>query len=242
MGANDMPKARLLLVPGLMCDARIWARQIDALQSLAEVSVVDLASADTLTGQARAVITEIGDKTCALAGFSMGGIIAQEVMRLAPEKISRLALWDTNPGPDPSSKRLERNAHISMSGSMGLAQMTREIFAPLYLGHRADTQPDLVDLLVSMAGDLGNDVFFRQMIALRDRHDNWPNLPSIDVPTLVGCGVDDHVCPIDRHREMASRIPTATLVEVPNSGHLTLWEQPETVSVAMRDWLLEGLD
>lgn len=235
-----MPRMRLLLVPGLMCDARIWGPQIDALQSLADIMVIDLNQADTLTAQARAVISETGDERCAVAGFSMGGIVAQEVMRIAPERVDRLALWDTNPGPDPPSKRWERTAQIDQVAALGLARTTRDIFAPLYLGDRIGERPDLVDLLVEMAVDLGEDVFCRQMVALRDRHDNWPNLSMINVPTLIGCGIDDHVCPIDRHRDMTARIPNARLVEIPASGHLVTWERPEAVSAAMAEWLAKG--
>ena len=232
-----MTHPRLLLVPGMMCDARVWAPQLDALQTIANVSVADLRDPDTLTGQARAVIDQIGDGPCALAGLSMGGLVALEVMRLAPERITHFALWDSNAGADPSDKRKERPVQIARAQEIGLEAMTRRELAPYYLGDLALTRPDLTDLLVQMALDLGIEVFRRQISALRDRHDNWPVLPTIKVPTLIGCGENDQVCPLERHRIMAERVEGAELVVVPDSAHLPRLERPEIVSAALVDGL-----
>ncbi|MEM8588957.1 MAG: alpha/beta fold hydrolase [Pseudomonadota bacterium] len=232
-----MTRPRLLLVPGLMCDARVWAPQVDALQTIANVSVVDLSAPDTLTGQARAVIEQIGDGPCALAGLSMGGLVALEVMRLAPEHITHFALWDSNAGADPPDKRRERPIQIATATEIGLEAMTRRELAPYYLGDLAASRPDLTDLLVQMALDLGIAVFRRQIAALRDRHDNWPVLPTIKVPTLIGCGENDQVCPAERHRTMAERVEGAELVVVPDCAHLPMLERPEIVTAALVDWL-----
>lgn len=236
-GMQEMTGTRLLLVPGLMCDARVWAPQVEALQTFANVEVVDLRQPDTLTGQARVVIAAMGEDRCALAGFSMGGIVALEVMRLAADRVSRLALWNTNPGVDPVEKRAARLPQMKQADAGLLEEMTRLEFAPMYLGNRASTRPDLVDILVRMAVDLGPGVFRRQMMALRDRHDNWPVLPGIAVPTLVGCSQDDQVCPVERHRIMAERIPGADLVVIPECSHLSTVERPDAVNAAMIDWL-----
>jgi len=232
-----MTHPRLLLVPGLMCDDRVWGPQLDALQTIANVSVVDLSAPDTLTGQARAVIEQIGEGSCALAGFSMGGIVALEAMRLAPERITHLALWDSNVGADPPDKRRQRYVQLAQATEVGLEAMTRNDFAPYYLGDLAASRPDLTDLLVQMALDLGPEVFRRQIIALRDRHDNWPVLPTIRVPTLIGCGENDRVCPVERSRIMAERVEGAELVVIPDSAHLPTLEQPEIVTAALVDWL-----
>lgn len=223
-----------------MCDARVWTPQIEALQTLANIDVVDLTGADTLTGQARVVIGAIGSQPCAIAGLSMGGIVAMEVMRLAPERVTHVALWDTNPGVFTNDQRRQRDHQIKRAELGELERMTREEFAPLYLGELSSSRPDLVETLVEMANDMGIDVFRRQSLALRDRHDNWPVLPTIAVPTLVGCGEDDQACPAARHRIMAERIPNADLVLIPNCGHLTTLERPDAVNAAMISWLQRG--
>ncbi len=228
----------LLLLPGMMCDHRLWRHQVDALSAGGErlIQIGDLSSSDTVARLAESVLSQAPQRF-ALAGLSMGGIVALEIWRQAPDRVERLALLDSNYKSDPPERRLLRDEHVRRVRDGELAEILRDELKPNYLAasHRGDLE--LLDEVLAMGLDLGPEVFTRQSLALRDRPDSTATLPGIDCPCLVLCGDEDLLCPPERHEEMQRAIPGAQLVIVPQCGHLSTMEQPDAVNLALAHWL-----
>ena len=172
----------------------------------------------------------------ALAGLSMGGIVAMEVLRQAPERVERIALLDTNPLAEVEAVKARRGPQIDKARQGRMAEVIRDEMMPNYLAEPAANQP-LLDLCLQMAEDLGPQVFIRQSLALRDRPDQSETLRRFDGPSLVLCGRHDALCPVARHELMADLLPRATLEIIEGAGHLPTLEQPEETNAALARWL-----
>ncbi len=222
-----MSTTDLVLLPGLMCDRQLWQPQIDALA--ARAFVADTTRHDSFEDMARHLL-ESAPPSFALAGLSMGGILAFEVWRQAPERVTHLALLDTNPYADTAQKRQTRLEQIQVALHGGLREMAIESLKPLYLAevHRDDDA--LLNTILDMALALGPEVFRRQSVALARRRDSVATLNTIDCPTAVICGEEDRLCPVELHELMAERIPDARLTVVRDCGHLATLEQPKVVN------------
>jgi len=229
-----MPADDLLLLPGMMCDARLWRPQIDALA--VDCRVPDTTSADNFVDMAAMVLAD-APKTFAVAGLSMGGILAFELWRQAPERISHMALLDTNPHADTPDKRTMRLDQIEQVLSGQLRALAVDSLKPAYLAKAHRDDKELLGDILDMAMDLGNDVFRRQALALKDRVDSVPTLSTITCPTTVICGIEDHICPVEYHRLMAAEIPGARLLIIETCGHLASLEQPQVVTEALQQLL-----
>lgn len=226
----------LLLLPGMMCDERLWSQQVAALAADCRVHCGDLTRDNSITAIAERVL-DAAPPRFALAGLSMGGIVALEIMRSAPERVERLALLDTNFRADNPERKVQRNRQLTELETLGLEQLVREELLPAYL---ADGHPDTQHILnevLDMGLRLGDEVFVRQSIALRDRLDSSSVLAGIDCPTLVLCGEQDRLCSVELHREMAEKISGSRLQVIPHCGHLATMEQPGRVIAEMRHWL-----
>ena len=222
-----MAAEHVLLLPGMLCDQRLWKNQADALGPT--VHYADTTQDDRFEAMANRAL-EHAPPRFAIAGLSMGGILAFEIWRQAPERVTHLALLDTNPHPDTPERRSLRLEQIATALSGGLRELAAESLKPLYLAaaHRDDEA--LLDLVMDMVMDLGAEVFERQSQALRHRADSAPTLDTIDCPSLVLCGDEDMLCPPKYHQFMAERIRGARLCIVENCGHLSSLEQPEVVT------------
>lgn len=227
----------VVLLPGMMCDARLWSHQTDALRADGhEVLVGDLtggSSVETLAGR----VLDASPPRFALAGLSMGGIVAFEIWRRARARVTHLALLDTNPHPESSQRRLARTEELSKVDAGGLRDHVVTAMKPRYFAARQRSDTHLRDRVVAMALDLGPDVFRSQSLAVRDRPDSKPTLASIDVPALVLCGREDDLCPLAYHLLMAESMADADLVVLSDCGHLPPLERPEAVTDALRAWL-----
>lgn len=227
----------LILLPGMMCDARLFSPQIESLSAHSTIQVATINAHDTI-GALAAEILDQAPSRFALAGVSMGGIVAMEVFAQAADRIDRLALMDTNPLAEPAEKRMNRDRQIEKVEAGGLKQVIQEEMKPYYLTDTPDRQR-LLDLCLDMALQQGKEVFVRQSKALRDRKDQQETLRRVDIPTLVLCGEDDQLCPIERHELMHGLIPGSELRIIGGSGHLPTLEQPAQVSEALNRWLLK---
>jgi pimeloyl-ACP methyl ester carboxylesterase len=225
----------LLLLPGMMCDGRLFGPQISVLSGERDVLVGDIAGAADMATLARNVLSTAPERF-ALAGLSMGGIVAMEMMAQAPERIERLALLDTNPRAELPEMRARRAPQIAAVRAGGLARVMREELKPNYLAP-GPRRGEILDLCMAMALDLGPDAFERQSLALRDRPDRQETLRGVAVPTLVLCGRQDALCPVERHELMHALIPGSRLVIVDGAGHMPTLERPDETTAAMRDWL-----
>ena len=229
-----MPADYLLLLPGMMCDARLWAPQMNTLA--VDCRVPDTTSADNFADMAAMVLADAPERF-AVAGLSMGGILAFELWRQAPERISHLALIDTNPHADTPGKRTMRLDQIEQVLSGQLRALAVDSLKPAYLARAHRDDKELLGRILDMAMELGEDVFRRQSLALKDRVDSVATLPTITCPATVMCGIEDHICPVDYHQLMADRIPGARLLVIEDCGHLASLEQPRIVTDALRQLL-----
>ena len=222
-GACDMP-APLLLLPGLMCDARLFAAQAAAISATRTVVHGTLTRGRTMTEIAEAVLDD-APREFALAGLSMGGIVAMEIMRLAPDRVTRLALLDTNPLPETPQLAALREPQIVAARAGRLEDVIRDELLPRYLAS-GETHGPIPDTVMDMARALGPDVFVRQSRALQKRPDQQATLRKVSVPTLVLCGRHDTLCDLRRHEFMRDLVPGAVLEIIEDAGHLPTLERP----------------
>ncbi len=225
----------LLLVPGLLCDAALWAPQVEALADLARPIVADVTRSDSIGGMAADALAQAPERF-ALAGLSMGGYVAQEIMRRVPGRVTRLALLDTSARADTPEQSARRRDMIALAKMGTFKGVTPRLLPYLLHPARLDDKP-LVETVMGMAERVGRDAFLRQEEAIIGRVDGRADLGRIACPTLILCGAQDLLIPPELHREMASLVPGAKLVEVPDCGHLSTLERPEAVNAALRDWV-----
>lgn len=227
----------LVLLPGMMCDARLFGPQIAALSGRCPLMTFPLIGSDNMAGLAAMVLASAPPRF-ALAGLSMGGILAMEVVRQAPERVARLALLDTNPLAEAADVAENRKRQVALALAGGLAEVMQRELMPRYLAEGA-TRRDIFDLCLDMALALGPAVFASQSRALATRADQTVTLAEFRGPTLVLTGAQDRLCPLDRHELMAGLIPGARLVVVENAGHLATLERPAETTAALARWLEE---
>jgi pimeloyl-ACP methyl ester carboxylesterase len=229
----------VVLLPGLVCDATVWRHAQSALGQEAPVSIAAYGSLDSLGAMAEKVLAESPSRF-ALAGHSMGGRIALEVFRRAPERVAGIALLDTGTQPLAPGEAGEREAAgrhelLEIARTRGMAAMAaRWVRGMVWAPRLADTT--LVDSVIDMFARSSADIFAAQIRALLGRPDAGPLLAEIRCPALVLCGEQDSWAPAARHREMAQRIPAATLSLIPDCGHMCTLERPEAVTRALLDW------
>jgi pimeloyl-ACP methyl ester carboxylesterase len=228
----------LVLLPGLLCDRRLFAPQLPALEAAGRrrVLVPDLTREDTVQGLAARVLAEAPPGPFALCGLSMGGYVALEVVRQAPGRVARLALLDTRARVDAPEAAARRGGLMELAEKGEFRGVTPRLLPLLVHRDRLADGP-LVGVVQAMAAAVGRDAFLRQQRAIMGRPDFLPLLPAIRAPTLVLCGREDALTPLELHLEMAAAIPDATLVAVPNCGHLAPLERPGAVAAQLLAWL-----
>ena len=230
----------LLLLPGLMCDASVWAPQVAALSPQARCHVLDYGLRDSLTGMAQQVLDEAPEERFALAGHSMGGRVALEVMRLAPQRVTHLALLDTGTHPRAAGaagdkERAGRMALLSIAQAQGMRAMGQQWLRGMVHPNVVDTP--LFDAMLAMLARSSPAQFAAQIQALLDRPDAAPQLHAVSCPTLVLTGRQDAWSPPEQHEAMAQAIPGAVLSIVEECGHMSTLEQAGAVNAALADWL-----
>ena len=235
MPAPHDPLQDLILVPGLLCTPALYAPQLPALAKAARVTVADHTRHESMAEIARAVLAGAPARF-ALCGLSMGGYIALEMMRQAPQRVTRLALLDTSAKPDTPARSAARRAQVAQAGGAGLASIA-DALMPFLVHPRRLSDPVLVATITKMATDLGVTVFGRQQTAIAGRADSRPGLPAISVPTLVLVGREDVLTPVDAAEEIAGGIPGSRLRIIEDCGHLSTLEQPDAVTAALLAWL-----
>lgn len=239
MATSSKPEA-LVLVPGLMSDAAVWRAQIDALQSAIPIIVIDHGDIDSLPAMAENVLNHAPQRF-ALAGHSMGGRVVQEVMRQQPQRVTHLALIDTacHATTDPvaiAKERESRFGFLKIAQQHGLDRMARIWVQNMVHPDRLDDEA-LIGDIARMFARQSVRKYEAQIHALLNRAELFPSLRNITCPTLVLCGREDASTTLAGHEEMMTALPNATLVVVEHCGHMSMMEQPEAVTAAMRAWL-----
>lgn len=222
----------LVLLPGLICDERLWRDVMAGLDIPAVVA--DLTQDDSIAAMAQRTLAAAPARF-ALAGLSMGGYVALEVMRQAPERVTHLALFDTSARADDEARKATRRKGIEMVGQGKFVGVSRgllgSLIAPQHMG-----MPVARDVQ-AMSERVGQAAYLRQQMAIMNRVDSRPTLGTIAVPTLVGVGELDKMTPPELAEEIAAGIAGAVLVKFPDSAHLPTMENPAAVVAAMKVWL-----
>ncbi len=225
----------LLFLPGLLCDGRLWRDPAQALADVADVHHGDVSADDSMAGMAARVLAAAPPRF-ALAALSMGGYVAFEILRRAPQRVLRLALLDASARLDPPKRLAVRKAGLAMAEAGRFAGVTRKLLPQLVHASRVDGE--VGEDVMAMAQRVGRDAFLRQQRAIIARPDSLPLLPAIAVPTLVGVGEDDRMTLPEESRLLHERIPGARLHVFARCGHLPPMEAPQETAAVLRDWLL----
>ncbi|MDV7143247.1 alpha/beta hydrolase [Tropicimonas sp. TH_r6] len=231
--SNSLP---VVMVPGLLCDQRVFEAQVAALSGLAPTQVTDISRYDTIDAMAEAILAE-APETFALCGFSMGGYVCQEILRRAPERVDRLALISTNARADSDHARAFRKALLSDASHGHFADAVDNLLQHLLPKARQE-DPDLTGVFHAMARKIGPAGFEREQHAIMTRVDHRRDLAEIPCRTLVLYGHDDPLMPPGTQLELATGIPVSMLVTLPDCGHLATLEKPREVSEQLRRWYL----
>ncbi|MDF2639291.1 MAG: alpha/beta hydrolase [Novosphingobium lindaniclasticum] len=223
----------LVLVPGLSCDRHVWQAQIAGLCDIAEISVGDTLKDDSIALMASRVLDTAPDRF-AIAGFSMGGYVAMEIWRRAPERVTRLALVATNARADTGEQAALRRAAIATARARGFEHVLRgslrQLVAP-------DCPEPLFEEVVQMALRVGFGTYMDQQAAIIDRADSLETLGTVTVPAMVMVGEADALTPPRLAEEMVQALPGSAYEIISDAGHMVPMEQPDAVNAAFRRWL-----
>ena len=225
---------QLLLLPGLLNDAELWRDQVSGLADVARCQVADLTRGESLRDLAKQVL-DGAEPTFALAGFSMGGYVAQEIARIAPERIERLALIDTALRLDTPERAAQRRAVNAAAERPGAFLGIADRLMASYVDASRLSDKDLTGRIQAMTQRLGREVFIRQNSLPRE--DGQAALRALRCPIVIICGEHDAITPLAGQREMAAAIGCSHLVVIPDAGHMTPMEAPSAVNGALRHWL-----
>ena len=230
-----MKNPNLVLLPGLLNDASLFEQQADALADVAGITIADLTRADTISQLAADTLAAAPDGKFVLVGLSMGGYVALEIMRQAPERVRALVLMSTSAHPETREATAAREKLIELAETQFQAVIETLLTRMAHADHART--PEVGGLFQSSANGLGKEVFVRQELAIIGRIDSRPGLARIKCPTLVICGREDVITPPAVHEELVAAIPGAKLEIIENCGHLSPLEQPEQVTEILRNWL-----
>jgi pimeloyl-ACP methyl ester carboxylesterase len=227
----------VLMLPGLLCDAALWRAQVEGLADRAAVVIPDLTLDDSVAAMAARALAAAPPRF-SLAALSMGGYVAFEMLRQAPDRIERIALIATSAAPD-SPERAEQRRRAMASLRYGrfagvTSRMLPQLIAPQHL------DGPVGQTVMAMAKRVGPDAFLRQQQAILTRPDSRPLLSTLTVPVTIIVGDGDILTPPAESEAIRAGIPHATLHRLPDCGHLPALEQPDIVTSLLRDWL--GVD
>jgi pimeloyl-ACP methyl ester carboxylesterase len=230
-------KTPLVLLPGLLCDAALWEPQLDDLADIADFFVADLTEYESMKDMAASVLRDAPWKEFALAGLSMGGYVAQEIVSQAPARVKKLALLDTRSRAELPAETERRKALMALAQSGRNFTPVTNRMLPLLVHESRVKDAALVEVIREMSERTGIDGYIRQQNAIIARPDYRPMLPSIACPTLVLCGRQDRLTPLENSEQIAAAIPGAKLVVIEECGHMSALERQEEVNAALRAWL-----
>ena len=225
------------MVPGMMCDERIFSPQIEELSKNLEVTVADISSFPTVRELASDLLKK-APKSFSLLGHSMGGIVAMEIYSQEPNRIEKLILMDTNPKAELDEVKLKREPQIKDVREGKLLEVMRDEMKPNYLAE-SENESSVLDVCMDMALSLGPDVFISQSRALQKRADQLNTIQSINIPVLIMCGSEDKLCTVERHEMMHNMISDSDLKIINNAGHMPTLEQPRETTEVLKEWLMK---
>ena len=226
----------LVMIPGMMCDERIFSPQIDSLGDEIELTIADISRFSSVVDLASDVLKKAPRKF-SLLGHSMGGIVAMEMYSQEPNRIEKLILMDTNPNSELEEVKSKREPQIKDVSEGRLLNVMRDEMKPNYLA-QSRNQSSVLNVCMDMALSLGPDVFINQSRALQTRADQQSNIQSINIPVLIICGSEDKLCTVERHEMMHNMISNSELKIINNAGHMPTLEQPSETTEILKEWLM----
>ena len=226
----------LVMIPGMMCDERIFSPQIDSLGDAIELKIADISRFSSVVDLASDVLKKAPRKF-SLLGHSMGGIVAMEMYSQEPNRIEKLILMDTNPNSELEEVKSKREPQIKDVSEGRLQNVMRDEMKPNYLA-QSKNQSSVLNVCMDMALSLGPDVFINQSRALQTRADQQSNIQSINIPVLIICGSEDKLCTVERHEMMHNMISNSELKIINNAGHMPTLEQPSETTEILKEWLM----
>jgi pimeloyl-ACP methyl ester carboxylesterase len=232
-----MPAAKpvLMLLPGLMCDAAVWAGQTAFFAATHEVLIPNFFGLDSFDAMARSALS-LTDEPFALAGHSMGGRVAMHLADLAPERVERLALLDTGAHLPTAREAESRQGLVELGLREGIEAVIESWLPPMIAPDRRHDRA-LWDAIAAMLRRAGVQTLRGQQHALLGRRDGFAQLASVRVPTAFITGRLDGWSPPEQHAEMQARVPGSTLTVIEDCGHMTPMEAPAAVNQALKQWL-----
>jgi pimeloyl-ACP methyl ester carboxylesterase len=236
---SGQPSQALILVPGLLCDGAVWEHQIKALSQRYAIKVPDLTQFDRLEAMA-AHILDIAPESFSIVGHSMGGRVALEVWRQAPDRVARLALLDTGVDPASADEPAKRQVMLDISAGQGMTALADAWLPPMVEAGRLERDEALRATLYAMVERMSPAIHRAQIEALLYRPDAVPLLSQISCPVLVAAGENDLWSPPAQHRRIAEAIPGAEFTIFPEIGHMSPVEGPEVVTAALERWMQRG--
>jgi pimeloyl-ACP methyl ester carboxylesterase len=229
-------KENLLFLPALLCDATMWNHQAEHLAEVAKITIADFTRSDSMGEMAEAALSTVKGNF-ALAGLSMGGYVALEIMRRAPQRVTRLALLDTSPRSD-TEEQTERRHQLMQLTRDGKFDEVLAIFLSQLIHPDRMKDKALCSEIGEMNRRIGPEIYLRQQKAIMGRPDSRDDLARITCPTLVLCGRHDALTPLEIHEEIVRLIPNSRMAIIEDCAHMSSMEQPQAVTVMLRDWLL----
>lgn len=225
----------LVLLPGLLSDARVFAPQIAALSRHLPIMVLPTGKRDAVEEAASEILETLPSKV-SLCGMGLGGVIAIEMLRLAPERIGRLALINTSAQADTPNEAAAREPRIVAAKSGRFLEIVKETFGPAYF-HPSPRRTDIVVQMTEMGRAIGAETYLRQERLMQKRKDQQAMLRKSKVPALIVCGASDPTVPVRRHEFLAELMPKGHLALIEGAGMIPTLEQPDVVTTALRSWL-----
>jgi pimeloyl-ACP methyl ester carboxylesterase len=230
-------KQSAVLLSGLLCDETFWSDIPQRLSGVAEIQVVSFRGFSSIPAMAQHVL-DIAPQRFAVAGHSMGGRVALEIMRAAPRRITGLALLNTGVHAVRDGEPQSRSHLLRLAYQHGMSALAAEWLPPM-MGADAARAAELMPRLRAMIERFSADAYAGQVSAMLNRPEVLSVLPTIDVPTLLLSGSDDTWSPVSQQQSIRRRIPHATLFEIHGAGHMAPLERPDSVAIALREWLLK---
>lgn len=229
------PRAQIVFLPGLLCDARVFAAQRAALAPFADTKVADFTAATSITEMGEIGLAAF-DGPITIVGFSMGGRAALEAVRLAPQRVERLVLMDTGAHPGSEKEMPGRLAVIDLAHKEGMKALAAKWLPPM-LHPAREADPALIAPLTEMVLGMTPEIHERQIRALMGRPDARPLLARIACPTLVMVGRQDRWATLEQHEALAAAIPGSRLAVIEDAGHFACYERPAAVNKALLGFL-----
>ena len=234
---GSIMKQSAVLLSGLLCDETFWSDIPQRLSGVAEIQVVSFRGFSSIPAMAQHVL-DIAPPRFAVAGHSMGGRVALEVMRAAPRRITGLALLNTGVHAVRDGEPQSRSHLLRVAYEHGMSALAAEWLPPM-MGTDAARAAELMPRLSAMIQRFTADAYAGQVSAMLNRPEVMTVLPTIAVPTMLLSGSDDTWSPVSQQQSIRRRIPHATLFEIHGAGHMAPLERPDSVAIALREWLLK---